>query len=148
MTTNTSTYFAIQQTLFRFMQTFDSKNWKQMRECLCETIVCDYASFRGEKPGSLKADEYVAKRKAALTNLKTQHNLSNIVVEVEADTIEVSCNYAIYRFHPEISSDYFHSYGRYIFTLKQEASHWKISAITQLLLTSEGNPGLHKGVKI
>ena len=141
-----NSYFDIQEVLFRFMRAFDTKEWDSINDCLAETISYDYSSFRGEKPGRMLRTEYIAKRKADLANLLTQHNLCNLSFNCSKETAEVTCNYTIYRFHPEFmgaKEHYFHSYGQYLFTLERDGSHWKISAITQKLLINDGNPELH-----
>ena len=125
-----------------------------MRRCLQEKIFCDYSSFRNEKPGKILCNDYVAKRKSALADLKTQHNLFNVSIQYSANLAKSTCNYAIYRFHPKFAGakkHFFHSYGQYSFELKRNRRQWKISSITQTLLVNEGNPELHgatrKGIK-
>jgi len=139
-------YFAIQEVLFRFMRAFDNKEWNDLHEYLLETIHCDYSSFRAEKPAEIERNAYIAKRKSDLSELKTQHNLSNLSININGKLAEVKCNFAIYRFHPAFQGSKehcFHSYGQYQFGLHEEDSGWKISSITQKLLINDGNPELH-----
>ncbi len=143
-------FFEIQEVLFRFMRAFDNKDWDDLSRCLFEDIHCDYSSFRDERPCQMSQKEYIAQRKQAHSNLKMQHNLSNISVGLQNDLAEARCNYAIYRFHPEFKGSrehYFHSYGQYFFVLKQDKCNWKIAAITQELLINDGNPELHLGAR-
>jgi 3-phenylpropionate/cinnamic acid dioxygenase small subunit len=138
--------FAIQDLLFRFMWTFDEKDWDGMRSCLNETVDCDYSSFRGTPPTKITRGDYADQRKAALSLLKTQHDLSNIVMITRGDRIEVKCNYAIRRFHLDFDGSRdksFHSYGQYQFMVVRLGESWKISSIKQFLLMSDGNPDLH-----
>jgi 3-phenylpropionate/cinnamic acid dioxygenase small subunit len=140
----------IQDLLFRFMRSFDEKDWDGMRSCLGETVDCDYSSFRGTPPSTITRDEYVDQRKATLLFLKTQHNLSNISIIAAATQAEARCNYAILRFHPEFDGSrdrYFHSYGQYRFTVVRSGGPWSISSILQILLMSEGNSNLHGALK-
>jgi 3-phenylpropionate/cinnamic acid dioxygenase small subunit len=140
----------IQDLLFRFMRSFDEKDWDGMRSCLGETIDCDYSSFRGTPPSTITRDEYVDQRKAALLFLKTQHNLSNLSIIASARQVEATCNYAILRFHPEFDGSrerYFHSYGQYRFTVVRNRGSWSIVSIRQILLMSEGNSNLHSALK-
>lgn len=128
------------------MRAFDDKNWDDLYECLVENIRCDYSSFRAEKPGEIARHTYIAKRKTDLSLLKTQHNLSNVSIDINGKLAEVKCNFAIYRFHPEFNGSkehYFHSYRQYEFELHEEDNGWKISVITQKLLVNDGNPELH-----
>lgn len=139
----------IQELLFRFMRSFDEKDWAAMKDCLADEIDCDYSSFRGTPPGRISRDQYVSQRRDALPTLKTQHNISNISLLSATDSIHVKCNFIILRFHPDFQGEkdqYFHSYGSYQFILSRKNRELKISAITQHLLTNEGNPKLHGGV--
>jgi hypothetical protein len=132
------------------MRTFDDKDCDSMRECLAETIHCDYSSFRGTPASEIAREDYVAQRRTALASLRTQHNLSNLSISASANEAEVQCNYAILRFHPDFDGsrdEYFHSYGQYRFKVVQTRAGWSISSITQLLLMNEGNPTLHGGLR-
>jgi 3-phenylpropionate/cinnamic acid dioxygenase small subunit len=138
----------IEELLFRFMASFDEKDWDAMRACLAETIDCDYSSFRGIPPGKIAREEYVNQRIAALASLKTQHNLSNLRIVAIETTVKVRCNYAILRFHRDFDGTrekYFHSHGTYLFGVLQVENGWRIASIKQLLLVSDGNSSLHLG---
>jgi 3-phenylpropionate/cinnamic acid dioxygenase small subunit len=140
----------IEELLFRFMRAFDDKEWDTMSGCLTEMIRCDYSSFRGTAASDIARGDYVDQRRTVLTSLRTQHNLSNLSISGSANQAEVKCSYVILRFGPafENSADqYFHSYGQYRFTVVRIGEAWKIASITQLLLTNEGNPALHGGLR-
>jgi 3-phenylpropionate/cinnamic acid dioxygenase small subunit len=138
----------IEELLFRFMASFDEKDWDAMRACLADTIDCDYSSFRGTPRATITREEYVEQRKTALSLLKTQHNLSNLSISATERNAEVRCNYAILRFHPDFDGareKHFHSYGAYRFGVVGTLDGWRIASITQTLLMSDGNPSLHPG---
>jgi 3-phenylpropionate/cinnamic acid dioxygenase small subunit len=140
----------IQDLLFRFMRSFDEKDWEAMGECLAQTLDCDYSSFRSTAPGKMTRDSYVKQRRAALSSLRTQHNLSNVTMSKSGGGIEVRCNYAILRFHPGFDGSrdgYFHSYGQYRFIVSRRKRRWYIASIAQSLLMNNGNPALHGGLK-
>ncbi len=88
----------IEKTLFHFMGAFDKQDWDALSDCLCDEIFCDYSGFRGISPGALTKQQYVAERSNTFTRLKTQHNIFNIIVDIQADSARVQCNYVIYRF--------------------------------------------------
>ena len=149
MALTTEVRSGVLELLFRFMRTFDEKDWAGMKACLTKMVYCNYSSFRGEPPAMIAREKYSAKRQASLSALITQHNLSNITMAPKGESIEVKCNYAILRFGPDSKSakeDHFHSYGRYQFLLVRKGSIWHISSITQHLLRNDGNPKLHIGV--
>ena len=140
----------VQDLLFRFMRSFDDKDWDVMRSCLAETVDCDYSSFRGTPPAAVARDEYVALRKASIASLRTQHNLSNLSIEGLEGYAVAKCNYAILRFHSEFDGTrekYFHSYGQYRFGIARSQVGWRIASIKQTLLTNDGNPELHIGTR-
>jgi 3-phenylpropionate/cinnamic acid dioxygenase small subunit len=142
--------FAIEDLLYRFMRSFDDKDWATMRGCLADVIDCDYSSFRATPPSQITRDEYVSLRQAALASLKTQHDLSNIAMLMFGSQVEVRCNYAILRYARDFDGSpqtYFHSYGQYRFTMSGSPTGWRIASIAQTLLTNEGNPALHPGAQ-
>ena len=119
-----------------------------MRECLCDEVFVDYASFRGDPAATIPADLYVEQRRNALETLDMQHNFLNLRVELDAatQTATARCNYLIYRFHPSfdgVNDHYFHSYGHYFFGFIRVNGNWKISRITQQLLRNQGNRKIH-----
>lgn len=139
-------YFAVQHLLYRFMRSFDEKNWLAMDDCLAKTVYCDYSSFRDEKPKRISRTSYVRQRMERLETLKTQHNLSNLDIGFAGNAARIICNYAIYRFHPKFNGsnkDYFHSYGQYEFECEYQNDEWLINSITQKLLTNDGNPKIY-----
>lgn len=136
--------------LFRFARAFDEGDWHAMRACLADVLQCDYSSFRGTPPGPVAADVYVADRRGALTGLRTVHNLTNLEIAVDDDRAHVRCNYVILRFASALvgsDRDVFHSAGRYDFALARTAGAWRITAITQIVVASQGNPELHGAVR-
>lgn len=140
----------VQELLFRFMRSFDDKDWEKMRNCLAQNVECDYSSFRGTPPATISRDDYVALRRSALAALRTQHNLSNISIEDSADGAEARCNYAILRFHPDFDGareKFFHSYGQYRFGVVRSGDGWRVASIKQILLMNDGNPDLHAGMR-
>lgn len=61
--------------------------------------------------------------------------------------IDISSKLAAERRFQGSREHYFHSYGHYLFVLKQDDNCWKISSITQTLLINDGNPKLHGAFK-
>src|SRR5215469_6331649 len=139
-------WMQIHDLLCRFQQAFDDRNWELMRECLADRIFTDYSSFRNTPAETLEAGEYIAMRKSALADLRTQHNFSNLQVVVEGNRARGRCNYAIHRFHRDFQGEpekFFHSWGHYLFEFERSEAGWKITSIMQQLLKNHGNPQLH-----
>jgi hypothetical protein len=148
MSEATTHTLAIGDLLARFFQSFDDKDWLEMRNCLADEVFADYSSFRDRPAGTIPADAYVDQRRRALQALVMQHNFLNLRVEVHPDARHATarCNYIIHRFHPAIvggGDGYFHSYGHYRFTFVNLAGAWRIRGISQHLLQNSGNPELH-----
>lgn len=127
----------------RFQRAFDQHDWAALRACLDDEIYIDYSSFRGTEPARVPADEYVALRRSALSDLLMQHNHSNLTLSLESDDrASAACNYQIYRFERD-GNRHFHSWGTYDFGLTQSSDGWKIGSITQHLIKNDGDPSIH-----
>ncbi|MGH7933004.1 MAG: nuclear transport factor 2 family protein [Bryobacteraceae bacterium] len=141
----------INNLLCRFMQSFDDKDWRAMRECLVGDLFCDYSNFRGTPAGRVAADDYVAARKEGLAELAMQHNFFNLrVTMLDHEAASARCNFVIHRFlsiSPDSVNAYFHSYGHYRFTFTRTRGIWKISGIVQVLLKNAGNPEIHGAIR-
>lgn len=133
-----------------FQRAFDMRDWDRLTSCLDDRLYIDYSSFRGTPPGEVLREQYVELRRAALSRLRMQHNFSNLQVQMDSatGTAIADCNFAIYRFaeaDPIGPQDFFHSFGRYIFRLRDSSAGMRISGITQHVTASYGNPDLHSG---
>lgn len=134
----------IQNTVSRFMNSFDLKDWSTMEDLLAPRIRIDYDDLRGEPPSVVRAGDYVRSRKEALEPLSTQHLLALPEVEISGDTAEVRASCRIYRTRGGRS---FHSHGFYVFSLTRLDGSWRISGIRQKIFWNEGEPELHGGVQ-
>jgi hypothetical protein len=139
-----SNHDEIANTLNRFMNCFDLKDWRLMAELLEGTIKIDYADLRGAPPAEVTADEYVRSRSEALQVLATHHQLTNLDIEVSESTASVAGSCMIHRRQGEKT---FNSHAFYRFQLGRSAGVWKISAISQRILWNEGDSTIHKGAK-
>ncbi|MDC4657596.1 nuclear transport factor 2 family protein [Acinetobacter baumannii] len=133
-------YHRILEVITRFQLVFDQKNWDAFDELLADQLEVDYLQFRGEPLCVVSCHEYKGSRQQALSHLRLQHNLSNPLIRIEQDQAWLECNYQIYRFS---ENDYFHSFGRYYFTLAKQQGIWKITGICQHLTKNIGNPRIH-----
>ncbi|MGH8689117.1 MAG: nuclear transport factor 2 family protein [Burkholderiales bacterium] len=134
----------IANTLSRFMNCFDLKDWKLMEELLAPTVKVDYADLRGGPPSSISSREYAKLRSEALQELATHHVLANLDIEALDDAATVSASCLIFR---SDGSKSFNSHAFYRFTLSEKDGAWRIAAITQRILWNEGDPSIHKGAK-
>lgn len=104
--------------------------------------------MRGTAPAPLSREMYVSQRSEALSHLKTQHNLSNVSIVMSGAQVEVGCNFQILRLRlRRLTRQVFHSHGQYRFGVVRTEESWSISSINQFVLTNDGNPALHEGIK-
>ena len=87
----------IANTLSRFMNSFDLKDWESMLALLEPTLRLDYSDLRGSAPTELSASEYVKLRAEALQHLATQHLLANLDVATSDDSATVTASCLIQR---------------------------------------------------
>ncbi len=130
------------QKLQQFAESFDNKDWATMKACLANEVYVDYSSFRKTEPATISSSEYVELRKKGLSGLTTNHTYSNYNIIIEGNTAHCECDFMIQRFTGD-RSNFFHSYGIYIFELVFKGNNWLISKITQTVDHNEGNPGIH-----
>jgi len=133
----------IENTLNRFMNSFDLKDWAVMRGLLEPTIQIDYSDLRGGPATDVSSDEYVRLRAEALQHLSTQHLLTNLDVVMSDGSASVGATCMIHR---SDGTRHFNSHAVYTFSLAMSGGAWRISGIKQRILWNEGDPTIHKGV--
>lgn len=132
-------------TISKFFNSFDVKDWVALKETLTNQIDYDYTDTRNDI-GTVTNEKYVASRKSALHHLKTQHLCSNIeITNTSQQEMTIRLNAVIFR--RDKKDSYFNSHVIYYFTLlKDENDSLKISQIKQIVLWHDGNPSIHKGI--
>src|SRR5574342_769776 len=121
---------AVIDVVLTLARALDVKDWAACRRCFTDEIETDYSDLRGEPPSTVKADDFVARRRAALEALKTQHLSSNHLVTVDGDRATCRSAAVIHRLRPEDGLR-FDTYGAYDHALVRTAAGWKISAVKQ-----------------
>lgn len=132
----------IANTLSRFLNCFDLKDWPGMEALLEPSLRVDYASLRGEPPRDVTAVKYVRARAESLAPLSTHHLLGNVEVEVAGEAAAARASCMIWRWNGTARFD---SHAYYVFALGRHGTAWKIRAIEQRIFWSEGDPGIHHG---
>jgi len=129
-----------------FFDSFDSKDWSQMKNCLADELELDYSSFRGTPPYISSSEEYIEKRTIGMQGLQTKHHSSDYKVTNSGEEYHCTCQFKIKRFAEswtEQGDDYFHSYGKYEIGLSKIEGRLRIFRIKQILDRNEGNPQIH-----
>jgi hypothetical protein len=135
----------IQEVIARFSNSFDVKDWKGLETCFTESLYTDYGDLRGTPPETVKASDYVARRREALDHLKLHHLASNYEIDL-LDTNNATCRASMIVWRKSETEE-FTSHCVYEFQLTKDGSNWKISGIKQKILWNEGTAFIHKGVE-
>ena len=133
----------VEHAVARFANCFDRKDWAGLEALLTEEVSLDYSALRGEV-GTVSRAAYVDRRRTALEALATHHLLGNLEVVTDGDTASCRASGMIYRRHGD---RFFDSHVIYEFRFVRSAGAWRIAAIRQAVLFSEGDPAIHAGVK-
>jgi len=133
----------ILNTLSRFMNSFDRKDWPRMQDLLEPKVRVDYSSLRGDPPTELSAAEYVESRSKALRDVATHHLLGNVDISVSGESARAAASCMIWRRKDTTAFD---SHAFYVFSLVRHGSSWRIAGIEQRIYWSEGDPTIHGGI--
>jgi 3-phenylpropionate/cinnamic acid dioxygenase small subunit len=135
----------IQQLIARFANSFDVKDWSELKACFTASLYTDYSDLCGTPPETISAKEYVQKRIDSLDHLKLHHLVSNYEVDF-TDSNSATCRASMVVWRKSDEEE-FTSHCVYIFQLAKQDADWKISGITQKVLWNEGTSSIHKGAK-
>jgi 3-phenylpropionate/cinnamic acid dioxygenase small subunit len=125
-------HLAVCDTLYRFAQGMDWRDWELFRSVFTDVIDIDYSAHRPGQVGQIPADQWVDNARRRLTPLDaTQHSMSNPRVMVEAD--EARCLMYVEAQHLVTRDGLQTSYiigGRYRDRLVRKDGGWLISGLT------------------
>ena len=139
----------ISNTIFKFANSFDAKDWQGLKSVLANSLTCDYMSLRGVIE-TLSPEEYVQKRITALDHLRTQHFMSNLEIYFDQENKDQAHCRALSMIYRNKDGFLFNTHAMYEFKLaknKIDGSPWLISWIKQEVLWNDGDPFLHSGAK-
>lgn len=137
--------FDIQALLARFANSFDLKDWDGLLACLTGQLYTDYSDLRGTPPETVPAADFVQARRVALQELKTHHLGGNLEIKYD-DPLNAICRLSMVIWRKS-DTEVFNTHCIYTFKLIKIQRDWKISAIAQKVLWSEGQPSIHSGAK-
>jgi hypothetical protein len=122
----------------------DAQDWLAVRATLADELDTDYRSFRGTPSARLTAADFVRLRQEGLAGLRTQHLSLGHLVTVAGPTARCRCDFVIRRWPADAADPrFFHTYGYYEYGLVRGPTGWRITAIRQVAVRSEGSPELH-----
>jgi 3-phenylpropionate/cinnamic acid dioxygenase small subunit len=135
---------AVCDTLYRFAEGLDLRDWGLYRSVFTDELEIDYTSYRPGSRGVMRADDWVARGAARLGPLHaTQHSMSNPRVTVTGDL--AVCTMYIVAHHIVVRDGVPASYvlgGRYVDQLVRAGTTWRISAVTLQVRWSLGDPSI------
>src|SRR5258708_14163823 len=137
--------YHIHETIHRFANSFDIKDWTALEDCFLREIYTDYSDLRGSPPERMKASQFVLLRQTALKDLRTQHLCGNHEVDIDGERASCKTTMLIFRLN-EATREYFTTHAYYRFDLQKVSGSWKIAGITQKVFWNEGNPQVHPGI--
>lgn len=131
MPSDASDEWEVVDTLYRFAQGIDFRDWSLLRGALCDEILVDYTSYRGGEPLLMGADDWVAKaRRRFETMTVTQHSMTNARVEARAEG--ATCAMYVEAHHvAEVDGTAQHCRlgGRYRDEMRRVRGEWRISVL-------------------
>jgi len=140
----------ISNTIFKFANSFDAKDWQGLKSVLADPLTCDYMSLRGVIE-TLSSEDYVQKRISALDHLRTQHFMSNLEIYLDQENIDQAYCRALSMIYRNKDGVLFNTHAIYEFKLVKNKTEignpWLISWIKQVVLWNDGDPFLHSGAK-
>jgi hypothetical protein len=131
------------QTIYKFANSFDLKDWEALRSTLDNEIICDYLDLRGSID-TLSSEAYIKKRIEALESLLTQHLFANPELAKEENSAYCRVSAIIFR---NKNGVIFNTHAIYSFKLRLIDDHWRIFYIKQKVLWNDGDPNIHSGAK-
>ncbi|MBD2091683.1 nuclear transport factor 2 family protein [Microcoleus sp. FACHB-1515] len=137
------------ETIVRFANALDRKDWQKLRDLLTEEVAIDYSEFRGEAPKRIAAAEYVQQRSKSLAHLRTLHISTNHAVKIQGSSAECDSAYYIFRLDPtrEINAQRLDTAGNYYHQFVQIDERWLICGIRQTVTVSEGDRSIHPALQ-
>ena len=133
---------AVLETVYKYAQGIDTRDWDLYRSIFTDEIEVDFSSYDGQTVGHLKADDWVERLKPLFSGLAaTQHVMTNpIVTFIDHGA---TCRIYMQAEHFMDANDGRTSYsigGYYIDRLMFQNNRWLISSVTLTVLWRRGDP--------
>jgi len=138
----------IVDTVVRYAQALDAKDWAGARASFADEIETDYGDLRGTGPERVRAEAFVELRRTALERLQTHHLSTNHLVTLDGDRATCVSATLIHRLDPARTSDNtFDTLAHYTHTLARTPQGWRITGVKQTVAWNRGNPAIHAGAR-
>jgi ketosteroid isomerase-like protein len=125
---------AVVDTIVRYAQALDAKDWAAARACFADEVEAEYADLRGTGPERLTADAFVELRRRALEPLQTHHLSASHLVTLDGDRATCVSATLIHRRDPARARDAtFDTLAHYTHGLARTPDGWRITRVRQIV---------------
>lgn len=136
----------ISETIVRYFNSLDFKDWSAMRSTLAETIEVDFSELFGDPRATHASDDFVAFARQVLSGfVATQHISPNHVIAIEGDRATVSAGmYAWHKVSPEAAAaNTFTLRGSYGIGMVRTPAGWRMDRLHMSVWDEAGNKGVY-----
>lgn len=136
----------ISETITRYFNSLDLKDWDEMEATLADTIEVDFSELFGDPRASHAAADFVAFARAVLSGFEaTQHISPNHVIALDGDRATASAG--MYAWH-KVPSDMaevctFTLRGRYDIGMVRTPHGWRMNLLHMFVWDEDGNKGIY-----
>lgn len=133
---------AIIETVYKYAQGLDTRDWKLYRSIFTDRVFLDFSSYHGQQGEWLSADEWVARLQPLFSGLAaTQHSMTNPLVDFGAEGAECRMYMQAEHIHdPADSTSWYTIGGYYTDRLVKDGDGWRITSVKLTLFWRRGDP--------
>lgn len=130
---------AIGDTIMRYATGIDRRRWPLYRSIFADEVDIDFSTWSGVAE-RMRADDWVERVRQGLSGFDaTQHNLTNLVFEIDGDTATCVVNMiAVHR----LGDEFQRLGGFYTHRLRRGGDGWEITGCTLTVTWEEGDRAL------
>jgi len=138
---------AVAETVYRYAEGIDTKDFGLYRSIFAEQVDIDFSSYSGGDPATITGDQWVANVTPLFTGLHaTQHTMTNPRAQVDGSS--ASCRMYMQAHHvylPHEPASWFTIGGYYDDTLRRDPAGpagWLLTGVTLTVLWRKGDAGI------
>jgi hypothetical protein len=122
---------AISETIVRYFDSLDLRDWAAMRSTLAETIEVDFSELFGDPCATQASDDFVEFARQVLTGFDaTQHISPNHTVTVDGDRAAAAAGmYAWHKLSEDGATRTFTLRGRYDIGMVRAGDGWRMESL-------------------
>jgi hypothetical protein len=136
----------ISETITRYFNSLDLRDWDLMRATLAEEIEVDFSELFGDPVATHESADFVDFARGVLSGFQaTQHISPNHVISIEGDRATASAGmYAWHKVPSDAAAECtFTLRGRYDIGLERTAEGWRMNLLHMSVWDEDGNKGVY-----